>query len=415
MQRREFLRHLLAVNIAAATFSASTLFRIAQAASTKTLVVIFQRGGCDGLNTVVPYGEDEYYNLRGSSIAIPKPSSSASRKAIDLNGFFGLHPSLAPLHQIYQNKHLAVLPTVHFEGATRSHFVNQDNIESGASQRLPNGWLNRHLTTHPQTGSIRGISFGSQVAHTLRGTANVAVISDLQNVGLKAGQYEDTLRGYLREVYSQPIDPTDNNRWLVHQQGNILLDNLEILGAIDPNSYVPANGAVYPNSGYGKQLRQLAQLIKANIGLEAVTLNSGGWDHHQSQGGAESNGRQSRLHEQFSQGIYALYNDLGELMKDVIILTMTEFGRTAAVNASNGTDHGHASSWFVVGHQVKGGVYGTWPGLLPEQLYKGRFLNHTVDYRNILGEIVTKHLGNNNLAAVLPDYSNYQPVGLLSS
>lgn len=414
MHRRQFLRHVLAANLATATLSYGNLLRIVEAAATKTLVVIFQRGGCDGLNTVVPYGESEYYQLRGS-IAIPPPSSSNPRKAIDLNGFFGLHPSLALLHEIYQNNHLAVLPTVHFPGATRSHFVNQDDIESGADQRLPDGWLNRHLTTHPQTGSIRGISFGSQVAHALRGLANVAVINDLQNIGLKAGQYEGTLRGYMQEIYGQSVEPTDSNRWLVYKQGNILLDNLTILGAIDPSTYVPANSAVYPTSGYGKQLRQIAQLIKANIGLETVSLNIGGWDHHQSQGGAEIDGRQSRLHEQFAQGIHALYTDLGGLMKDVVILTMTEFGRTAAVNASNGTDHGHASAWFVVGRQVKGGIYGTWPGLSPNQLYDGRFLNHTIDYRNILGEILTKHLGNTNLAEVLPGYSDYQPLGLLPS
>lgn len=415
MQRRNFLRHLLATPIAATTLMYGNQLRLAQAATRgKTLVVIFQRGGCDGLNTIVPYGDPNYYALRGTTIAVPSPATDP-RAAIDLNGFFGLHPSLAPLYDIYRKEHLAILPAVHFEGATRSHFVNQDSIESGFTNRLSDGWLNRHLVAEPKEGSIRAISFGSGVAHALRGSAQVSVIKDLSQIGLGApGSHENDLRAYLREVYNQSINPVDANRFLVYKNGNVLLDNLDILGGINPSTYLPANGAVYPETGYGKQLRQAAQLIKEDIGLEVVTISIGGWDHHNNQGGAEVNGKQSLLHEDFSQGIKALYTDLGNLMKEVLILTMTEFGRTAAVNGSLGTDHGYASAWMVIGHNVKGDIYGTWPGLRTDQLHDGRFLEKNFDYRDVLGEILVKHLGDSNLNEVLPDYTNYHPIGFLS-
>lgn len=415
MQRRKFLRHLLATPVAASAFVYGMPIRLAQAATGKTLVVIFQRGGCDGLNTVIPYGDNEYYNLRGNTIAVPAPDSGQPRAALDLDGFFGLHPSLAPFYDIYQENDLAIFPAVHFNGASRSHFVNQDIIESGAVQKLSKGWLNRHLVSQAQTTSaIRSISFGSKVAHSLRGSANVTVISDLNNVGLGAGEHENDLRAYMQTVYARLIEQDDTNRFSVHKHGNVLLDNLDILSHIEPSTYTAANGAVYPASLYGKRLRQAAQLIKENIGLEVVTINMGGWDHHTEQGGGEEDGKQSRLHAQFSQGINALYTDLGSLMDNVMILTMTEFGRTAKPNGNEGTDHGHASAWFAIGHNIKGGIYGTWPGLLPEQLYKGRFLAQSIDYRDVLGEIVTQHLENDNLAQVLPDHTHYQPIGFLS-
>jgi len=419
MYRRQFLQGAL--------FAGFVSPQWAHAATDKTLVVIFQRGGCDGLNTVVPYGEDEYYRQR-PSIAIPPPNPNQSRSAIRLTPFFGLHPSLAALNDIYRQGDLAIIPAVHFPEASRSHFVNQDMIESGATQRLNTGWLNRYLvTTQSFAGTIRGLSMGTGIAHALRGEAKVTAIDDLNQVGLDApGDHELNLRARMNQVYRLIVssNPNDINRLLVHQAGNILLDDLDLLNDIavaDPGAtfnpmyltaadYRPEYGALYPETRYGRQLRQTAQLIKANIGLEMVTVDMGGWDTHSQQGGAESSGWHAQRLQEFAEGIKALYTDLGYLRQQVIILTMTEFGRTVAENANQGTDHGKASAWFVIGAPIRAGIYGDWPGLLPEQLDSGRFLAYQVDYRDILAELLSHHFQYTQLATLLPQHT-YHPVG----
>jgi uncharacterized protein (DUF1501 family) len=191
-----------------------------------------------------------------------------------------------------------------------------------------------------------------------------------------------------------------------------MLDNLEVLASLGYDSYSPSNGVSYPDNAYGQQLRQIAYLIKAGLGFEVGTVNHNGWDDHVNQGGAE--GPHANRLTDFAKGIAALYNDLGSThMSNVVILTMTEFGRTAKQNASKGTDHGNASSWFVIGRSVNGGIYGDWPGLQPENLYLDRYLKHNIDYRDIFSEIITNHLSNEiGLATVLPNH-RYQPVGFL--
>jgi uncharacterized protein (DUF1501 family) len=199
----------------------------------------------------------------------------------------------------------------------------------------------------------------------------------------------------------------------VQENGRVIINDLAVLSGINPNTYVPANGAVYPNSGYGTQLRQIAQLIKADLGLEVAALSIGGWDTHSDQGGGQTNGQQARRHQDFAQGIAAFATDLGTLMQDVVIVTMTEFGRTAEENASRGTDHGHASAWFVAGGPVRGGIYGPWPGLSTAQLEDGRYLDHSIDFRDVMGEILSVHMGNNQLGVLLPGHT-FQPVGFLA-
>ena len=412
MRRRNFIRHLLTVPLAASAFVYGNPFqpglRIARAATGKTVVVVFQRGGCDGLNTVVPYRDSEYYKLR-PNIAIPKPGRG-SGSALNLDGFFGLHPSLAPLHKIYQRGDMAVLPAVHYRKASRSHFSGQNYIESGVtSNGRSTGWLNRHLISYPQSGNIRAVSFGN-LSHALTGHARVSTFDDVNDF-LDNGPQSGNLLDSLRRVFNQGVNSNETNRRLLHKHGRFMLDSLDDINNVFTKNYVPAKGAVYPVSDYGRQMMQVAQLIKTGIGLEAATVSLGGWDTHAQQGGAT--GRQADVHAEFAAGIAALYKDLGSgFMSDVVILTMTEFGRTAQQNASGGTDHGHASSWFVIGNTLSGGVYGDWPGLQASSLRDGRYLDHSIDYRDVLSEIVLYHLGNSNLNAVLPNHA-YQSVGFL--
>jgi len=381
----------------------------AATAEGKTLVVIFQRGGCDGLNTVVPYGEDEYYNLR-PAIAVPPPGPGG---ALNLDGFFGLHPSLAGLYDIYQDGALAVLPTVHYSGAPLSHFDGQHRVESGTLLGAADGWLNRHLASRSSAADIRAAAFGSGLPHAFDGPISVPTFTDLEKLGLYGTQSSvDDFYTRIRAIYAQETPVGDANRSALHASGLIMLDKIDLLSALDVAGYQPANGALYGNDNFSRQLRQTAQLIKEDMGLELVTIDIGGWDTHSSQGGAEPDGAQSQRHAAFANGIEALYTDLGSLMNDVVILTMTEFGRTAAENASGGTDHGKASAWFVIGGGVNGGIYGNWPGLGPDQLLNGRYLQQSIDFRDVLAEVTTRHLGNNDLAAVLPGHL-YTPVGFL--
>ncbi len=429
MNRRNFIKSALGTGLVTA---GSCVFRspfLSSAHATPlglpTLVVIFQRGGCDGLNTVIPYADNNYYNLR-PTIGIPGPNSAETFKAIDLDGFFGLHPSMSSLIPFFDNNNMAILPTVHYPSATRSHFSSQHVIESGYTLDNPgmdtlDGWLNRHLQLAPNSAlPLQGVGFGSNLAQSLRGTIPVQSFSSISsfNLGLDNTNAQVLIDNVL-PVYQEAASPQTAYRELVHRFGNTLFGNLDAVSHIDPESYQEENGAMYPNGNYGRQLKEAAQLIKdPNIGLEVVTIDTGGYDTHSAQGGAEPEGRLSRRLGDFSQGIAALMTDLGSKMDDVIILTQTEFGRTSKENGSRGTDHGHAASWFMFGNKVQGGIHlnGQWPGLASEELYQGRYLADTIDYRNIIGDILINHLGHSpaSLASLLPGH-NYQTLNLINS
>ncbi len=412
MKRRDFLGGILSLPVLGrGMLSGSALLPgmgNAQVQSEKTLVVIFQRGGCDGLNTVVPYAEDDYYRLR-PDIAIAPPGSGAGR-ALNLDGFFGLHPAMRGMHDIYHQGHLAILPAVHYPNGNRSHFSSQDFIESGTPGKLrADGWLNRYLVSRKLTSELRAVSFGS-LMHALKGTKPVATINSLDTPlpGL-----DDAVLAKMANIYQQPVNSLLKQRLLLKKHGTLAIDSMQILDQYRQMAYTPANGAVYPDTVYGRQLRDIARLLKAGAGLEVAAVNIGGWDTHSGQGGTEGT-HANRLSE-FSAGITALYQDLGAThMKDVVILSMTEFGRTVKQNASYGTDHGNASCWFVIGHQVNAGIHGNWPGLAPEQLYQERYLAHSVSFTDIFAEIVTSHFNHaEGLAYILPG-SRYQPVGFLT-
>jgi len=423
MNRREFLRFLASASATTAAVALTNPLRprlaFAQNGSGKTLVVIFQRGGNDGLNSVVPFGDPDYYVLR-DRIAISPPNPNDPTAALALNGFgapsnfFGLHPGLAALLPIWSAGQLAVLPATQYPNATQSHFDGQANIESGADSATLDGWLNRHLITLPRPAALRAAAFETELPHALRGAVVVSAFDDITNftTGLPDGQ-QDALLTDLGRLYSQQPDNAKAYRALVAGSGQAVINDLAVLSGIDPSTYRPANGAAYPSSAYGTQLRQVAQLIKADLGLEVAALSIEGWDTHSSQGGGETSGQQARRLLDFATGIMALWTDLGPaLMRDVTVMTMTEFGRTAADNDSGGTDHGHATAWFVAGGSVRGGIYGSWPGLSAQRLYHGRYLDHSIDFRNVMGDVVVHHLGNPDVADVLPGFT-YQPIGLI--
>jgi len=408
MKRRDFLKYMLATTAGGSWLTQGVSSAVA-APAPKSLIVIFQRGGCDGLNVIVPHAEDEYYNLR-PTIAIARPGNVNG--ALDMDGFFGLHPAMSSLHNLYQAGNVAAFPAVHYTNASRSHFDSQQYIESAEVNRDTNGWLNRHLSSSANSTGMRGVSFGSSLSQALNGPVSVSAFSDLRNFDLDIeASAEQRLVNRLSGIYNQNSSAGRTYDDLLRSSGRTLFNDLNTINNLDVDNYQPANGASYPNNSYGRQLAQTAQLIKSGAGLELATINSGGWDTHQNQGGA-TGGMANRLRN-FSDGIAAFHQDMGNLMSDVMVLTMTEFGRTSRENGSRGTDHGHASAWFALGGGVNGGIYGTWPGLAEQQLERGRYLAQATDFRDIYSEIMNRHLGNSS-TAIVPNY-NADPIGFLRS
>jgi uncharacterized protein (DUF1501 family) len=366
----------------------------------KTLIAIFQRGAVDGLNMVVPHGEHAYYDVR-PTIAIPRPKSGDAEAAIDLDGHFGLHPALAPFKPLWDSKRLAIVEAAGSPDNTRSHFDAQDYMESATPgvKATQDGWLNRFLQgkADSEKSLFRAVSLTSNMPRVLQGRAPALAISNLADFTIRAGQNSAAVQGGFEEIYDQTLnDPLGGT-------GKETFEAVNYLKKINPAQYKPENGAQYPRTPFGNGLLQIAQLIKAGVGLEVGFTDIGGWDTHVNEGNAR--GQLGNLLTQFSAAIAALYSDLGQRMDDVVILTMSEFGRTVRENGNRGTDHGHANAMFVVGNSVRGGkVYGQWPGLKTDQLYEGRDLNLTTDFRDVFGEIAKRHLGAPSLKTVFPGY-----------
>ena len=359
----------------------------------KRLVVLFQRGAADGLNIVVPHAESAYYSMR-PSIAIPQ------KQVIDLNGFFGLHPAMQPLKPLYDQGHLAIIQAAGSPDSSRSHFDAQDYMESGTPgiKATADGWLNRALQAdiHPrqQQTAFRAIAMGSQVPLTLEGKISAVALGNVQDFSV-GGRTPSPMSEGFASMYDSSVNS------VLHGTGGETFEAVKMLRATDPGRYTPAAGANYPRSAFGNSMKQIAQLMKANLGVEAAFADIGGWDTHQNQGAAT--GQLAQRLGDFSQGIAAFWTDMGDHANDVVLVTMSEFGRTARQNGTGGTDHGHANVMFVLGGPVKGGrVYGRWPGLKPEQLNEGRDLVVTTDFRQVLGEAAYKTLGARNLELVFP-------------
>jgi uncharacterized protein (DUF1501 family) len=367
----------------------------------KILVTVFQRGAADGLNVVVPYGDPGYYALR-PNISIPK------KDVVELDAMFGLHPALKPLKPIFDAKQLAVVEAVGSPDPTRSHFDAQDYMESGTPGRkaTADGWLNRALPVERGPISpVRAVSLGTNLSRTLRGKNPAVAVSNLSEFQIRDTNSSNTFEG----MYSATLDKVMNGT------GRETFDAVKILQGVQKGTYTPAGGAQYPGGRFGQSMQQIARLIKADVGVEVAFADMGGWDTHVNEVGATpAVGPLANLLTEFGQAIAAFYQDLGDRMQDVVLVTMSEFGRTARENGNRGTDHGHANVMFVMGGDVKGGrIYGDWPGLAAEQLYDGRDLNLTTDFRDVLGELVTAHLGNREVTSVFPNYQQPKFRGLL--
>src|SRR6202521_374481 len=375
----------------------------------KQLVVLFQRGAADGLNIVVPFSEPNYYRLR-PTIAIPQPRRGGSDAAIDLDGFFGLHPSLAPLEGLFRKDQLAIVHAAGSPDPTRSHFDAQDFMESGTPgvKATEDGWMNRALHSLPQSSlpatadqsAFRAIALGPSLPRILSGSERAVAVNNINDFGVGGGNPKTTpIANTFEAMYEHSVDS------VLHGTGQETFDAVKMLKSADPGKYNPAAGADYPNGRFGDSLKQLAQLIKANLGVRVAFADIGGWDHHVNEGSTQ--GQIANLLREFSQSLAAFWTDLGDLAEDTVIVTMSEFGRTARENGNRGTDHGHANVIFVMGGPVKGGkIYGRWPGLDQSQLYEGRDLAVTTDFRQVLGEAVYKHLGNKALDQVFPGFEN---------
>jgi uncharacterized protein (DUF1501 family) len=363
------------------------------------LVCLFQRGAVDGLNMIVPHGEPLYYRER-PRIAIP------AADVIDLDGHFGLHPSLAPLKTLWDNKSLAAIQAVGSPNATRSHFDAQDYMESGTPgvKSTSDGWLNRycrHEREHAAPGTpFRAVAFGPQLPRVLAGSAPTLAIDDLQAFGLRVPQ--EAARDRLTRAFEELYEGAATG--LLASSSQEGFEAIQMLKRVNPAQYRPADGVEYPPGRLSRSLLQIAQLIKADVGLEIAFADVGGWDTHVNQGSSEGQ-LAARLRE-LGLGLSAFTRDLGERMRSVVVLTMSEFGRTIGENGNSGTDHGHATAMLALGGPVNGGrVLGRWPGLAPESRFEGRDVAVTTDFRDLFGEILARHLGASDLGSVFPGYA----------
>ena len=371
----------------------------------KVLIAVFQRGAVDGLSMVVPHGDPDYYAARGG-IAIAPPAAGNAEATLDLDGFFGLHPAVAPLRPLWDGRRLAVVHACGSPDTTRSHFDAQDYMESGTPgvKSTADGWLARGLqaTARPGASPFRGVAMGSRLPRVLRGEAGAVAMSSIADFDVKSEAggampgAVNTRRGF-ESMYEGGV------RDLLHGTGSETFEAVKMLRSASPQGLDPANGAQYPRGRFGESLRQIAQLIRADVGLEVTFADTGGWDTHAAQG-AERGQLANRLTD-FAQGLAALDRDLGDRMADVVVLTMSEFGRTVRENGNRGTDHGHATAMLVLGGPVRGGkVYGRWPGLRRDQLFEGRDLAVTTDFRDLFAEVAHRHLAIPAAAPLFPGF-----------
>jgi uncharacterized protein (DUF1501 family) len=381
-----------------------------RAAKGKTLIVLFQRGAADGLNVVVPFGDAAYYAARPQLAVASAAKANGAAGAIDLDGFFGLHPALAPFKPLWDRGMLAPIHAVGSPSSTRSHFDAQDYMETGTPdiKGTTDGWLNRYLAVKGTCEScarpdqpnapFRAVAMAAQTPRILEGLSPTVSMNSIDEFSIRTngGDAERRLEALYRTGSAD----------LVHGSGAEMFEALRVLRAANPQQYKPAAGVEYPKSQFGQRLLAIAQLIKSGVGLEVAFADIGGWDTHVNQGAAQ--GQLAQRLGDFSQSIAALVADLGDRMDDVVILTMSEFGRTVRQNGTGGTDHGHAGAMFVVAGALKSSqkVLGRWPGLAPEQLHEGRDLALTTDFRSVFSELASKHLGAGSLEKIFPGFAS---------
>ncbi len=367
------------------------------------LVVIFLRGAADALNMLVPFGEDAYYDQR-PTLAVPRPDDRQVRsaeRAIDLDGFFGFHPALQPLLPIWQDGMLALIHACGAPDESRSHFKAMELMERGVetAQGPASGWINRHLATLA-TGNgspLRGVGLGEAVQRSLQGAIPVTALRSISQFHLAGDQQiEQLMQAGLSSLY-RPSDP-------LGVLGQETLHILQVLAELNPAAYQPSRSLDYPGTDYGTGLRQIAMLIRAEVGLEVAAIDLGGWDTHFAQG--THDGHMPQLMAELAGGLAALHADLADFQSRLTVVVMTEFGRRVKENASLGTDHGHGGLMMLMGGNVAGGrVLGEWPGLQPELLFGPGDLPVTTDYRDVLSEVCQQRLNNPAVAEIFPDHT----------
>ena len=364
-----------------------------------TLVCIFLRGGADGLNIVVPHGDEQYYASR-PTIGIARPDDNkADSRAVDLDGFFGLHPALAPLAEIYRAGDMAFVHATGSPDETRSHFEAMDLMERGAAVSDYSGWLARHLATL-DTGSesaLRAVGVGDMLPASLSGAVSATALQSIAEYHLQ-GRDDNVgaLQAILRTLYNR-------DESLLTAAANQTFAAMGMLAQIDVETY-RANGRSYPERELGQALQMTAQLIKADVGMEVACVDMGGWDTHVAQGGAE--GVMARNLAELGQGLAAFYEDLQGQIGQVTVIVMSEFGRRVQENGGLGTDHGHGNMMMALGGGINGGqVLADWPGLHEEQRVGPGDLAITTDYRDVLGNLIRDRLNNPRLEDVFPGYT----------
>ncbi len=400
LDRRDFLKVSAAATL---PFAAPRLvFGQGPVANADVLVVVFQRGGLDGLQAVVPHGDADYYRLR-PTIGIPRPGTGANA-AIDLDGFFGLHPSAAPLKALYDAGRLAIIHGAGLETSSRSHFECQDLYERGSADisQVGDGWVNRYLQSNTPDATFGAVAIGRAIQPSMRGPSPVLGISTIANfrLGVAGGRAAEIER-QLAGLYGAGDTLGLNARKAIGA--------IDELAAANPSARVPEHGASYPNTNFGNQMRELAQLIKSDLGLRAAAVDIGGWDHHANIGNFIG-----PLLDELSRVLAAFDADLGPRMANVTVVTMTEFGRRVQQNGSNGTDHGAGSVMFLLGGGVLGRqVIRSWPGLRNQDLVNGD-LRVTIDYRSVLAELIEKRMGGADLAHVFPGFASASRTGVFA-
>jgi uncharacterized protein (DUF1501 family) len=405
LERRDFVRTLGRLGAAAVVSAPAWLPKLAFArdenSSRDLIVCVFLRGGADGLSLVVPHGDAGYYRAR-PSLAVPRPDDRGSRVAVDLDGFFGLAPGLASFKPIYDAGQLAIVHAVGSPDPTRSHFEAQDFMENGTpgDGTTLTGWLGRHLQDVGTSadGPLRGLAASYTIPRSLSGAPATVAVPSIAEYGL-VGRPEtgDERLGWMSSVYGQSDEP-------VRTAAANVTDTIKLIQQVGSSGYTPASGAVYPQGEWGLGLQTIAQLAKADVGLEAACIDLDGWDTHAVQG--PLTGKLDALCTTLSTGLAAFHADMSDRLDRTTVVVMSEFGRRVAENGSAGTDHGHGSCMFVLGGNVNGGrVHGDWPGLQRDQLDNERDLAITTDFRDVLSEILEKRAGNPGPASVFPGFT----------
>lgn len=420
LSRRQFLMGCSAAIAALAGSRVTNLAFASNGGSPEALIVLFLRGGWDGLNVVPPIAVGTDRGIYETSRPTLKIPTSGTGAALNLNGFFGFHPSLAPLLSLYQAQKLAVIHAAGLVYDTRSHFDAMQFMELGTPgvKTTNTGWLARYLETLSlnNTGTLPAISAGSNRATSLFGYGDAISMTSASafNVG-GSSTYRAQQTNSLRNLYGSAGD------WL-DAAGLETVQTIDLIQSKGIGTYTPANGALYPSGSFGDNLKLIAQMIKANVGLTTATVDLGGWDTHENQGDAQTaTSYMFTLLGTLANGLKALYTDLdgcgaSDYNGRTTIVVMSEFGRRLKENASRGTDHGHGNVMLVLGKNVKGGqVYGSWPGLSNAQLYQNSDLAVATDYRRVFSEILARRLGRNNthLTSIFPSYTQEAPLDFM--